>query len=89
MNKVIDMELKKLFNTITKLELNYSEKLQTRDFLHLYDFQKHFLYKFIRRFTEAVKVKQQHYWNNNKNIESWQKLSELFNSNLNYTTIII
>lgn len=67
--------MKNFFETISKTELRYSDKLKGRDFIHLYDFQKFLIHRFIRAVTELVKVKQLHYWNMAENIHSWQQLS--------------
>ncbi|XP_055301184.1 uncharacterized protein LOC129567854 [Sitodiplosis mosellana] len=67
--------MKSFFETISKTELHFSEKLNDRDFIHLYDFQKFFIHRSIRRITELVKVKQYHYWNVKREIAAWQKLN--------------
>lgn len=76
MDKLVNIGVKSLLETISKTELHYSDKLNDRDFIHLYDFQKVFIHRSIKRMMELVKVKQQHYWNEDRNISSWKELSE-------------
>lgn len=69
--------MKQLFDVISKPELPFSDRFKTRDFCHLYDFQKFFFHKCLRRITELVIIKQQHYWDSKRDmIESWAKMSE-------------
>lgn len=78
------MELEKLFDILTKIKLDFSDRLKTRDFVHLYDSQKFFIHKSIRRLTELVVVKLHHYWYfKRKDIEDWKKLSECSDINFN------
>lgn len=76
LNKAINFAMKNFFDTISKVELPSSDKLNGRDFIHLYNFQKHLIHRFIKSVTELVKIKQLHYWNMTKNIQSWQHFSE-------------
>lgn len=76
LNEEIRREFKRFFNVISKVDFDFSEKLKTRDFVHLYEFQKYFLHKSIRRLTELVKVKQHHYFMQKRNIEAWKKLGK-------------
>lgn len=76
------MEMRGFFDIISKHELQFSNRFKTRDFVHLYDFQKFFLHKSVRRITELVFIKQQHYWHSKRTsdsiIESWAKMGEHF-----------
>lgn len=76
LNEEIRRELKRFFDVISKADFDFSDKLKTRDFVHLYEFQKYFLHKSIRRLTELVKVKQHHYFMQKRNIDVWKKLGK-------------
>lgn len=82
LDKIIGMEMKGFFDIISKPELQFSDRFKTRDFIHLYDAQKFFLHKSIRRITELIVVKTEHYWHskrtNDAKIESWEKMGEYF-----------
>lgn len=74
---MVQIGIKHLFEHIIKSEFEFSEKLNTREFIHIYDFQKYFLYKSIRRLTGLVKMKQYHYWNEKRNIATWQQMGKI------------
>lgn len=74
--KMIHMMLENFFESISKCEFNYSDELKTRDCMHLYEFQKYFLYKSMKRLMNLVKEKQQHYWNEKIDVTPWHGLSE-------------
>lgn len=73
---MVHMMMEKNFDSLVSSEFSYSDKLKTRDFVHLYEFQKYFLYKSIRRLMGLVKLKQIHYWNEKRDASAWQKLGE-------------
>lgn len=77
LNEVVRTEVKRLFENIIKCNFVVSKKLETRDFVHIYDFQKVFLYKSIRRLTGLVKMKQFHYWDEKRCIAAWQQMGIL------------
>lgn len=77
LKKLIETEVKHLFGKISKNKFDFPDKLNTRDFVHLYNFQKFFLHKSISRFIELIKVKQYHYWNERRNIAIWQQLGKI------------
>lgn len=79
LKKMIHMLLEQFFESISKFEFDFSDKLNTREFVHVYDFQKCYLYESIRRFTGHVKLKQLHYWNSyeQRNVADWEGLSKL------------
>ncbi|XP_055301187.1 uncharacterized protein LOC129567857 [Sitodiplosis mosellana] len=75
LNKFINVGAKWFCETVCKIELPYSDKLNHRDFIHLYDFQKVFIHRFIIRIMELVKIKQHHYWNVDRQISTWKELN--------------
>lgn len=44
--------------SLVKLEFDVLDSMNARDFVHLYDFQKYFLFMAIRRLTALVKLKK-------------------------------
>lgn len=62
MNEVIEKELNDLFETITKKHLELPEEFEEREFIHLYDFQKFYLFKSTERFLELLTKKVDHDW---------------------------
>lgn len=68
--------LKNFFSSLLNCELNYSDEFKSRDFVHLYDFQKYYLHKSIRRLMGFIKAKQYHYWNEKKDVGQWQRLGK-------------
>lgn len=76
LKKLIATEVKHLFGKISKNKFNFPDKLNSRDFVHLYNFQKFFLHRSISRFIELITVKQYHYWNERRNIAIWQQLGK-------------
>lgn len=79
LNNEIRRELNRMFTVISKDDFDISEKLKTRDFVHLYEFQKYFLHNSMRHLIELVKLKQHHYWSEKWKIPVWRTL----NLNLN------
>lgn len=78
LNNEIRRELKQMFAVISKVDFNISERFKTRDFVHLYEFQKYFLHKSIRLLIELVKLKQHHYWTQKWKIPVWQTLGNAY-----------
>lgn len=59
---VIKRQLTEFFKTITDDHLEYSDDFNTREFLHLYDFQKFYLHMTMEHSFEYVKTKIGHKW---------------------------
>lgn len=76
LKKLIATEVKHLFGKISKNKFDFPDKLNSRDFVHLYNFQKFFLHRSISRFIGLITEKQYHYWNERRNIANWQQLGK-------------
>lgn len=63
------------FKTITQEHLDTPDEYNTRELLHLYDFQKFYLYMSIERLFEFVEVKIEHDWHCEEH-KTKNKLSE-------------
>ncbi|XP_055301244.1 uncharacterized protein LOC129567897 [Sitodiplosis mosellana] len=74
LNVVVKRELKEFFEFICQEKFEFSTKLDDRDFMHVYNFQKYLIYKSIRRLMEYVKIKQNHFWTRARNIHTWRLL---------------
>lgn len=72
---MIHVSSKNVFESLIKSEFSYSNLLKTRDFQHLYEFQKYFLHRSIRRLMGYVKEKQYQYWHEKIDITPWHDLS--------------
>lgn len=73
LNNIVYKEMHQLFKTITKSEFKFTEHFNTRNYDHLYDFQKYFLHKAIESLIELVQVKQIDHWaQQKKHINAWQ-----------------
>lgn len=68
--------MEQFFGNITKTTYEYTKRFDERDFVHLYGFQKYFLYQAIRRLMELVQIKIHHLWVQKKNIIGWKEQSE-------------
>lgn len=77
MKRAIHLMLQNFFEGIVKNEFVYSDEFITRDFVHVYDFQKYYLHKCIRRFMQLVNDKHCHYFNENRDFTLWRAMSEL------------
>lgn len=62
LDEVVQRELRKFFDAITKDQFDIPDEFKTRDFVHLYDFQKYFLHKSIEHLKELVHKKQEQDW---------------------------
>lgn len=78
LNIEIKREVHRLLDVITKKKLEFSKKLNEREFTHLYDFQKYFLHRSMRRFMAVVRTKSYHYWNQKEKIMTWKNLGKTF-----------
>lgn len=79
-HEVIERELKRLFDILCKNHFNISSIFESRDFTHVYNFQKHFLSETIRLFMEYVKIKQEHVWTCIKEHNAWILLNKTYSS---------
>lgn len=77
LNEVIEREVIRFLDILCYNKLEFTPKFNSRDFVHLYAFQKHFIYKSIRRMMEYVKIKQHHFWTRTRNIQNWRLLSKI------------
>lgn len=87
MDDEIVRDLERLFEVLCAPKFEYSKKLDSRDFAHLYDFQKYFLYKTMRTLMEMVKNISYLYWNQKKMIMTWKNLSKFFKYFTSYRII--
>lgn len=75
MKEVLNLMLNAFFERLSKYEFDYMKELKGRDFVHLYDFQKYYLFQSLKRLIALIKAKQYHYWNEKRDLKSWQKQS--------------
>ncbi|XP_055301186.1 uncharacterized protein LOC129567856 [Sitodiplosis mosellana] len=79
-NTVIENELDRFFEILCKNKFDCSPMFSTRDFVHVYEFQKHFIHESIRFFMEYVKIMQQHFWTRIKDFNAWIILSKAYSN---------
>lgn len=60
MNDVIQREIRRFFETIIKSKFDIPDDFKMRDFIHLYDFQKYYLFTSIELLKELVEMSQEH-----------------------------
>lgn len=69
--------MKNFADNIIECQCRFSDELNTRDLIHLYDFQKSIISKSIQRMCELVEAKNHDYLRKCKgNLDSWKMLSE-------------
>lgn len=60
MNDVIQREVRRLFEIIIKSKFDIPDDFKTRDFIHLYDFQKYYLSTSIELLKQLVEMSLEH-----------------------------
>ncbi|XP_055301245.1 uncharacterized protein LOC129567898 [Sitodiplosis mosellana] len=62
LDDVIHRELERFFKVVVTNKFDIPDDYNTRDFVHLYDFQKYYIYTSVERLRGLVEMKQEHDW---------------------------
>lgn len=62
LDDIVRTEMTEFFKTMVKDRLEFPDEYNTRNFVHLYDFQKFFLHKSVERLFDFIEIKIEHEW---------------------------